>query len=138
VIGVGAGAMHAAPAAAPSGAPAAAPPAAPAAQAAPRLPAVRLYGDTVVCSSCDPGQANRPVTAGSDTVVDPNTGNVPEDAPYTDPEGPFNPLSEEAPEFDFVTWDPAWIYEAMDDPALQAASTAPRRSGCATGTSRPT
>ena len=120
LVGVHAGTIQAEPVAAPAGAPAAAPPLAPAAQAAPRLPALRLYGDTTVCSTCDPGQANRPSTAGSNTVVDPNTGNVPEDSPYTDSEGPFNPLSPEAPEFDYVTWDPAWIYEGLDDPALMA------------------
>ena len=54
-------------------------------------------------------------------MIDPATGNVPEDPPYASPEGPFDPLSLEAPRMDFVTWDPAWISERLDDPALRAA-----------------
>ncbi|MEO8083195.1 MAG: SdrD B-like domain-containing protein [Ardenticatenales bacterium] len=91
------------------------------------LPTIRLYGQTTVCNSIVSGQGNRRASAGSNDVVDPFTGRVPEDPPYTDSEGPFNPLSGEAPEQDFVTWDPAWISERLNDPAALAGW------GCATG-----
>ncbi len=115
--GLWAGTVAAAPTVAPTGAPVAAPNT----QAGlPELTTLRLYGDSVVCDGCIVGQANRPATAGSDTVTDPNTGRVPEDPPYTDPRGPFSPLSPEAPNFDFVTWDPAWISERLGEPSVAA------------------
>ena len=116
--GLWAGQAAAKPVVAPSGVS----PSAPVAQPGlPEVTTLRLYGDSVVCDGCILGQANRPATAGSDTVVDPNTGRVPEDPPYTDPRGPFSPLSAEAPDFDYVTWDPAWISERLgelNDPPL--------------------
>ncbi len=115
-LGFGAGLAGAAPA----GAPAASPAAAVLADITERLDTLRLYGYTVVCNSCIVGEANRPATAGSNTVIDPNTQRVPEDPPYTDPTGPFSPLSPEAPEFDYVTWDPAWISERLNEPAFRA------------------
>ena len=91
------------------------------------LPTIRVHGLSVVCNAVVSGEGNRRASAGSNSLVDPLTGRVPEDAPYTDPEGPFNPLSGEAPEQDFVTWNPAWISERLNEPGLGAAW------GCATG-----
>ena len=114
--GLWAGQASAEPSAAPSGAPSLAS----AAQLGlPEVTTLRLYGDSVICDSCILGQSNRPASAGADGVVDPNTGLVPEDAPYTDPRGPFSPLSGQAPRHDYVTWDPAWISERLGDPDLQ-------------------
>jgi len=96
-----------------------APAAAPAAQTTERITTLRIYGETNVCTSCNEGDGNRPVAAGSNTALDPNTGNVPEDPPYTDPAGPFDPLSPEAPEHDYVTWNPAWISEQLGDRRLR-------------------
>ena len=98
----------------------ASPAAAPLAQLAVDLHTLRVHGLHNVCYDCNDGQGNRPATAGSNTVVDPFTGNVPEDPPYTDPKGPFSPLSDEAPEHDYVTWNPAWISERLNDAGLIA------------------
>ena len=119
-LGFVAGVTQAAPASAPSAAPAAAP--AQQGGTLADLATLRVYGDEAICSSCRPGEGNLPNTAGVNAPggFDPNTGLLAEDPPYTDPEGPFSPLSSEAPEHDFVTWDPAWISELLDDPALQA------------------
>jgi hypothetical protein len=81
---------------------------------------LRVYGYPVVSNPNGPAEANRPATAGSNTLVDPLTGRLPEDPPYTLAQGPFSPLSPEAPEMDFVTWNPAWISERLGDPALRA------------------
>jgi len=91
------------------------------------LPTIRVYGMSTVCGLFDSAEGNRRASPGSNVVVDPFTGLVPEDPPYTDPEGPFSPLSLEAPEQDFVTWNPAWISERLDDPAALAGW------GCANG-----
>ena len=80
-----------------------------------RLPTLRTYGHTTVCDPLNPGQGNRPATAGTNAFADPVTGRLAEDPPYYDPEGPFSPLSPEAPEFDYVTWNPAWISERLGD-----------------------
>ncbi len=82
------------------------------------LPTLRLYGQTAVCDPLTPGQGNLPVTAGSNLAMDAATLLVPEDPPYSDPEGPFSPLSDQSPEADYVTWNPAWISERLGDPAL--------------------
>ena len=96
----------------------ASPAAAPMQQLAADLSTLRVHGLDNVCYDCNVGQGNRPATAGSNTIVDPNTGRVPEDPPYQDPKGPFSPLSAEAPENDYVTWDPAWISERLNDTGL--------------------
>jgi len=104
-------------AAAPAAAPAQQPPGVPA--SGDDLATLRVHGYTTVCNTCNIGQSNRQATAGSDVIVDANTGNVPEDPPYTDPEGPFSPLSTEAPDFDYVTWNPAWISERLGEQGLR-------------------
>jgi uncharacterized repeat protein (TIGR01451 family) len=91
------------------------------------LPTLRLYGQTAVCDPLDPGRGNIPVTAGANLAVDPRTGLVAEDPAYTDPEGPFSPLSLQSPEADYVTWNPAWISERLGEARLQADW------GCANG-----
>ena len=50
--------------------------------------------------------------AGDPTVDDPElwTGMHPENPPYTDPEAPFYPQADEAPEKDFVTFNPVYMY----------------------------
>ncbi len=98
----------------------ASPAAAPLAQLAADLNTLRVHGLHNVCYDCNDGQGNRPATAGSNSIVDPFTGNVPEDPPYSDPKGPFSPLSDEAPEHDYVTWNPAWISERLNDAGLIA------------------
>jgi hypothetical protein len=80
---------------------------------------LRLYGYPVVSNPNGPAEVNLAATAGSDTAVDPYTGLMPEDPPYETVSGPFDPLSEEAPRMDFVTWDPAWISERLLDGELQ-------------------
>ncbi|MCE7938748.1 MAG: hypothetical protein DYG90_09255, partial [Chloroflexi bacterium CFX6] len=90
------------------------------AQAGAHYSAVRIHGYPVVNPATGPAHANRPATAGSNTAVDPLTGRLPEDAPYTDPTAPFDPFAAEAPEMDVVTWNPAWISERLGDPALRA------------------
>jgi len=55
---------------------------------------IRLYG------TYDKG-------AGDRTATDTRTGYTPENWPYSDPQGPFYPQSDEAPEKDFITFDPA-------------------------------
>ncbi|MCB9176576.1 MAG: DUF11 domain-containing protein [Caldilineae bacterium] len=91
------------------------------------LPTLRVYGQTAVCDPEASGAGNLPVTAGANSAIDPATGLVPEDPAYTDPEGPFSPLSPEAPESDYVTWNPAWISERLGDSRLMAGW------GCANG-----
>ncbi len=120
-LGFVAGVSQAAPAMAPSTAPSAAPSAQRQGTLA-DLATLRVYGDEAICSSCRPGEGNLPSTAGVNAPggIDPFTGLLAEDPPYTDPEGPFSPLSDEAPEHDFVTWDPAWISERLADPRVQA------------------
>jgi hypothetical protein len=44
---------------------------------------------------------------GNHTVTDPETGLKPENPPYTDPIAPFYPQASQAPEKDFVTFNPA-------------------------------
>jgi len=44
---------------------------------------------------------------GDHTVTDPVTGLAPENKPYTDPVGPFNPQNAQAPRKDFITFNPA-------------------------------
>ncbi|MFQ5460616.1 MAG: hypothetical protein ACE5EL_07460, partial [Anaerolineae bacterium] len=82
--------------------------------------ALRVHGYPVVSNPFEAAHANRPATAGSNVVTDPLTGLLPEDPPYTRPEGPFDPWSVEAPEMDAVTWNPAWISERLDDPGLRS------------------
>jgi len=82
------------------------------------LVTLRTYGRTTVCDPLEPGRGNLPNTAGSNAITDTLTGRVPEDPPYTDPEGPFSPLSQEAPEADYVTWNPAWISERLADSGM--------------------
>jgi len=77
------------------------------------LTTLRLHGLDNVCGACNAGEGNGPATAGDANAVDPNTGRVPEDPPYTDPRGPFDPTSDQAPAFDFATWNPAWISERL-------------------------
>ncbi|MCE7938667.1 MAG: hypothetical protein DYG90_08820, partial [Chloroflexi bacterium CFX6] len=81
---------------------------------------LRLHGYPAANHPADAPHANRPATAGSSTQNDPVTGRIPEDAPYTDGQGPFDPRSAEAPRMDFATWDPAWISERLGEPALRA------------------
>ncbi|MFN2250455.1 MAG: proprotein convertase P-domain-containing protein, partial [Anaerolineae bacterium] len=83
------------------------------------VPTLRVHGYPVVSNPAIRPFANRPATAGSNTAIDPNTGAIPEDPPYTVLDGPFDPLSFEAPEMDFVTWNPAWISERLGEAALQ-------------------
>ena len=82
--------------------------------------ALRVHGYPIVGNPNHPAHANRPATAGDDGLVDPNTGLLPEDPAYTDPDGPFDPYSDQAPEMDLVTWNPAWISERLGDPRLRA------------------
>ncbi len=82
---------------------------------------LRVHGYPIVSNPREPAFSNRPATAGSNASTDPNTGQVPEDPPYSALSGPFDPLSAEAPEMDFVTWNPVWISERLDDPDLRAA-----------------
>jgi hypothetical protein len=44
---------------------------------------------------------------GDHTVIDPVTGKKPENPPYTDPIAPFYPEAKQAPQKDFVTFNPA-------------------------------
>jgi len=115
VAAVAAGYTSARVEASPSAGPAASPAAAPLAQLRERINTLRLHGLYNVCYDCNDGRSNMPATAGSNSATDPNTGNVPEDPPYTDPKGPFSPLSNEAPEFDYATWNPAWISERLGE-----------------------
>ena len=59
--------------------------------------------------------------AGNLAEVDPATGLVPEDAPYTDLGSIFDPQGVEAPRKDFITWNPIWMneqYTADENQAL--------------------
>ena len=82
---------------------------------------LRVYGHHAISNPNRRPEGNRPVTAGSNDAIDECTGLIPEDPPYFDPAGPFDPSSPEAPETDLVTWNPAWISERLTDPDLQAA-----------------
>jgi uncharacterized repeat protein (TIGR01451 family) len=92
---------------------------APSTQAVLDFSTLRLHGYPALGHPDDPPYANRPATAGSNSQNDPISGLLPEDAPYTEGQGPFDPLSGEAPEMDFATWDPAWISERLGDSRLQ-------------------
>ena len=81
---------------------------------------LRVHGYPALGHPDDPPYANRPAGPGSNVQNDPLSGLVPEEAPYTVGDGPFDPLSREAPEMDFVTWNPAWISERLGDAALRA------------------
>ncbi len=81
---------------------------------------LRVYGYPVVSNRAEAPFANDPATAGANGAVDALTGRRPEDPAYRDLHGPFDPLSVEAPEMDFVTWNPAWISERLDDATLRA------------------
>ncbi|MFN2251765.1 MAG: hypothetical protein ACK2UL_07590, partial [Anaerolineae bacterium] len=81
---------------------------------------LRVYGYPVVSNPAEAPYGNGPATSGDASAVDPNTGLIPEVLPYSDPRGPFDPLSPEAPRMDFVTWDPAWISERLDEAGLIA------------------
>ena len=81
---------------------------------------LRVHGYPALGHPDDPPYANRPAGPGSNSQNDPLTGLVPEEAPYTVGDGPFDPLSGEAPEMDMVTWNPAWISERLGDAALRA------------------
>ncbi len=96
----------------------AAPEARPAAQAALEFNTLRVHGYPALGHPDDPPYGNWPSTAGSNSQLAPVTGQVPEDPAYSDGTGPFDPLSPEAPEMDFVTWNPAWISERLNDPNL--------------------
>lgn len=111
VLGIWGG-IHALPAAA-------APEQAPPAQSAPEYSSLRVHGYPVVSNPNGPAQGNWPASAGSNSQLDPRTGQIPEDPPYTDDEGPFDPYHPEAPEMDVVTWNPAWISERLADPLLR-------------------
>jgi len=78
-----------------------------------RTSSIRLYG------TYDKG-------AGDRTATDTRTGYTPENWPYSDPQGPFYPQSDEAPEKDFITFNPAIMthnrgyplyYDLCDDTA---------------------
>ncbi len=84
------------------------------------IDALRVHGLPVVSNPNHPAHANRPASAGDDSIVDPLTGLLPEDAPYTTLDGPFDPYSDQAPEMDLVTWNPAWISERLGDRNLRA------------------
>ena len=78
------------------------------AQADPEYSSLRVYGYPVVSNPNGPAQGNWPASAGSNVQLDPLTGQIPEDPPYTDQDGPFDPYHAQAPEMDVVTWNPAW------------------------------
>ncbi|MFI0607601.1 MAG: SdrD B-like domain-containing protein [Anaerolineae bacterium] len=90
------------------------------AQADPEYSSLRVYGYPVVSNPNGPAQGNWPASAGSNVQLDPLTGQIPEDPPYTDQDGPFDPYHAQAPEMDVVTWNPAWISERLADPTLRA------------------
>ncbi len=81
---------------------------------------LRLHGYPALGHPDDAPYANRPAGPGSNSQDDPLTGLVPEEAPYTAGEGPFDPQSAEAPEMDWATWNPAWISERLAEPSLRA------------------
>ena len=85
-----------------------------------QLDSLRVHGYPVVSNPARPAHANRPATAGDNTARDPFTGGLPEDPPYTSLDGPYDPFSDQAPEMDLVTWNPAWISERLADPRLRA------------------
>ncbi|MCB0217180.1 MAG: hypothetical protein KDH92_11120 [Chloroflexi bacterium] len=97
----------------------AAPAARPQAQAPLQFNTLRVHGYPALGHPDDPPYGNWPATAGSNSRLAPVTGQVPEDPAYSDGTGPFDPLSPEAPEMDFVTWNPAWISERLNDPRLR-------------------
>ena len=47
--------------------------------------------------------------AGDYSAIDPKTSMVPENKPYTDPQGPFVPQHEQAPRKDHITFDSAYM-----------------------------
>ncbi len=59
---------------------------------------------------------------GNDDVLDPETDRAPENKPYTDPEGPFFPQHDQAPEKDFVTFNPAIMDHNQGWPELSFKS----------------
>ncbi|HIQ06655.1 MAG TPA: VWA domain-containing protein, partial [Anaerolineae bacterium] len=59
--------------------------------------------------------------AGDPTAADPVTGNRPEAPPYRDQSSIFDPAGRQAPVKDFITWNPAWMYEAETFDELQAS-----------------
>jgi len=79
---------------------------------------------------------------GDHTVLDPETQLRPENPPYTDPVGPFNPQHPQAPKVDFVTFNPAIMqhdsgYSELNFGLCDGSEVQiPRRrssSGCGTG-----
>ncbi len=82
---------------------------------------LRVYGYPVISNPAHRPHGNWPATAGVNGGTAPFTGLIAEDPPYSDLAGPFDPFSAEAPEMDFVTWDPAWISERLGEEAFQAA-----------------
>jgi len=56
---------------------------------------------------------------GDSSAVDSATGLAPEHKPYTDPEGPFDPENEQAPEKDFLTFNPAYMRYTLGYPELE-------------------
>ena len=52
------------------------------------------------------------------TAIDPVTNKKPEQAPYTDPEAPFYPQSDQSPRKDFVTFNPAIMDHNQGYPEL--------------------
>ncbi len=82
---------------------------------------LRVYGYPVTSNPARPPYGNWPATAGVNAGTAPFTGRIAEDPPYSDLAGPFDPFSAEAPEMDFVTWNPAWISERLGETALQDA-----------------
>jgi hypothetical protein len=82
--------------------------------------ALRIHGLPVVSHPGHPPESNLPSGAGDALARDPQTGLLPEAAPYTQLEAPFDPFSDQAPRMDLVTWNPAWISERLAEPALRA------------------
>lgn len=57
------------------------------------------------------GYDGRTEGAGAVSLADSVTDALPEDPPYTDETSIFSPVGAETPRKDFVTWNPAWMYE---------------------------